>query len=279
MQALHIDLWPNPRFCLRFCDDATENAALGDQADPGFSAEAHEERREFKAAIAKYDQVIECFGDHGTPEIQRLISVAMLKKVIAQAWLGDTAAVISSCDQLIEHFQEVDDPETRLQVAAAMAIKGLQQAKLGDFEAAFSTYDHVVECFGDDDTQKIQTLVNQTRYQKGMAQIKFGRSEDALETFRLACLAAVPRNRATMDSMIETVRALIAGGISERRLIELLTEDDHTADALEPLIVALRQRADESVPAPAEVLEIAADIHERMAAHAPSVPKQRLVAG
>ena len=240
-------------------------------------AQAHEGRREFKAAIAKYDQVIECFGDHGAPEIQRLIFVAMLKKVIAQDWLGDAAAIISSCDQLIERFGGGDDPETRLHIALVMVIKGSLQATLGDFEAAFSTYDQVVKLFGDDDTEIIQTIVVLTMYQKGMAQIKFGRSEDALEAFRLACRAAVPRNRATMDSMIETVQALIAGGISERRLIELLTEDDHTADALEPLVVALRQRAGESVRAPGEVLEIAADIHKRMAAHAPSVPKQRLV--
>ena len=242
-------------------------------------AEAHERRREFKEAIAKYDQVIECFGDRGGPEITRLIIVAMLKKGIAQDRMGDAAAVISSYDQLIERFGDDDDPRTRLQVALAMANKGHQQAKLGDFEAAFSTYDQVVECFGDDDTQKIRTIVILIMYRKVMAQIKFGRSEDALEAFRLACLAAVPRNRATMDSMIETVRALIADGISERRLIELLMEDDRTADALEPLIVALRQRADERVRAPAEVLEIAADIHERMAAHAPFAPKRQLVSG
>ena len=131
-------------------------------------AQAHEGRREFKAAIAKYDQVIEFFGDHGIPEIQRLISTAMLKKVIAQDWLGDAAAVISSCDQLIERFGGVDDPETRLRVAAAMLFKGLQQAELRDFEAAFSTYDQVVKRFGDDDTPETRLLVASAMVIKGI---------------------------------------------------------------------------------------------------------------
>ena len=99
---------------------------------------------------------------------------------------------------------------------------------------------------------------------KCAVQTRIGRAEDALDTFRLAYAAFAPDDRAMLGTMKETVPTLIAGGIPERGLIEILEGDREKADALEPLVVALRQRAGDSVRAPAEVLEVAADILEQI---------------
>ena len=61
---------------------------------------------------------------------------------------------------------------------------------------------------------------------------------------------------------------LIATGASTHELVEILSSDKAKSDALAPLIVALRQRTGEEVRAPVEVLEVAADIRERIEARA-----------
>ena len=60
------------------------------------------------------------------------------------------------------------------------------------------------------------------------------------------------------------VPELIATGASAHDLVEILSSDKTKAEALGPLIVALRQHIGEAVRAPAEVLEVAADIRERI---------------
>lgn len=67
-----------------------------------------------------------------------------------------------------------------------------------------------------------------------------------------------------MRETLRLVPDLIVAGASEHDLIEILSSDKAKSDALLPLVVALRQRIGEKVRAPAEVLEVAADIHKRI---------------
>ena len=64
-----------------------------------------------------------------------------------------------------------------------------------------------------------------------------------------------------VGEMLAQVPNLIAAGASERDLVAVLSSDSEKANKLVPLVVALRQRAGEVVREPAEVLEIATDIH------------------
>ena len=57
---------------------------------------------------------------------------------------------------------------------------------------------------------------------------------------------------------------LIAGGASDRDVLDVLTSDDEKSAMLLPLVVALQQRSGESVAAPPEVAEVADDIIERI---------------
>ena len=190
--------------------------------------------------------------------------MALVLKGIEQGQLGEPEAAIETCDLMIERFGDDDTPEVRPLVAMALVLKGVVQRQLGEPEAEVATYDQAIERFGGDDTPEIRSLVARALVIKSVAQMRIGRAEDALDTFRLAYAAFAPDDRAMLGAMLETVPALIAGGIPERGLLEILSEDDEKADALAPLVVALRQRAGESVRAPAEVLEVAADIRERM---------------
>ena len=67
-----------------------------------------------------------------------------------------------------------------------------------------------------------------------------------------------------LDMMQRIVLDMIVAGAPAHDLVEILSSDNAKASALMPLIVALRQYAGETVRAPGEVLEVAADIRERI---------------
>ncbi len=91
-----------------------------------------------------------------------------------------------------------------------------------------------------------------------------GKHSDFVETFRSIYSAFVPENRLMMRQMMDHIPALVAAGASERDLLDILSGDKRKSDALEPLVVALRQHIGETVRAPIEVLEVAQDVRKRI---------------
>ena len=89
-----------------------------------------------------------------------------------------------------------------------------------------------------------------------------------MEAFRSAYAAFLPNDEITMHEILRLVPNLIATGASAHELVDILLSDRDKSGTLVPLIVALRQRTGEEVRAPAEVLEVAADIRERIEARA-----------
>ena len=87
-----------------------------------------------------------------------------------------------------------------------------------------------------------------------------------MDAFRSAYAAFDPADETMMREMLAGVPDWVATGASERDLVEVLSSDREKAGALQPLVVALRQRTGEAVRAPGEVLEVAADIRERIEA-------------
>ena len=87
-----------------------------------------------------------------------------------------------------------------------------------------------------------------------------------METFRAMYAALVPGQQELVRILLECVPDLIAAGVSGRELIEILSSDRKKVDMIVPLVVALRQRTGETVRAPAEVLEVAADIGKQIEA-------------
>ena len=93
-----------------------------------------------------------------------------------------------------------------------------------------------------------------------------GDCSGAMAAFRSAYAAFVPGKEANLRMMIELVPDLVAGGVSERGLVEILSSDREKSAKLAPLVVALRQRMGVEVRAPVEVLDVAADITRRIEA-------------
>ena len=258
---------------------------------------------ETDAAIAVYDEVVERFGDSDAPELQKQVAKALVNKGVTRGQLEETEAAIAVYDEVVERFGDSDAPELQEQVAKALVNKGVTRGQLGETDAAIAVYDEVVERFGDSDAPELQVVVATALVNKGKVQIDLhhleealntsevlerkysaliddnaitfewrakwikmkvslaqGRRSDSMETFRSIYASFVPGNRAMVRQMLD----LIAVGALERDLIDVLSSDRKKSDALEPLIVALRQRIGETVRAPIEVLEIAQDVRQRI---------------
>ena len=113
----------------------------------------------------------------------------------------------------------------------------------------------------DDDAITFEWRAKWTRMKISLAQRK---QPDSMEMFRSIYSIFVPENRAMVCQMLDHILALVAAGAPERDLLDILSGDKRKSDALEPLVVALRQRIGETVRAPIEVLEVAQDIRKRI---------------
>ena len=119
---------------------------------------------------------------------------------------------------------------------------------------------------GDDETDAAALLRWRAKWIRAHALIVQGEHAAALDVFQSVCAMFVVGNEPMLREMLARVPVLIAAGAPERDLVEILAADSRRADALAPLVVALRRLAGEPVRASAEVLAVADDVRERIEA-------------
>ena len=90
------------------------------------------------------------------------------------------------------------------------------------------------------------------------------RDASATNAFRTAFAGFPVGNEFMTGLMIRLVLNLVAVGAREEELVEVLKEDRRKSQSIAPLIAALSARVGETVRAPAEVLEVAADIRKTL---------------
>lgn len=91
-----------------------------------------------------------------------------------------------------------------------------------------------------------------------------GRGRAAAGEFR-SFYAALAPDMETIAPVTEGVSLLLSAGVPESEIVAIMRAEPEKATVFEPLVIALRQRAGEAVRAPAEVLEVAADVRQRIA--------------
>ena len=170
--------------------------------------------------LAAYDDLVACFGASNAPELQVPVSKALLNKGNRQIEAAHVADALQTCEEFDRRFGEAIDDES-----SALAF-----------------------------------LRWQAKWMRTHALLVLNEHPAALSVFQSVCAMFVVGNEAMLREMLARVPILIAAGAPERDLVEILSADSKTADALAPLVVALRRLAGEPVRAPAEVLEVAADI-------------------
>ena len=215
---------------------------------------------EFVSAVASYDEVIARFGDSDIPDLQKQVALTLFLKGNMQARLDELTVAISFYDEVIERFGNSDVPEIQVTVAGALYFKGLVQIEMGRAEETLLLSEELERKLGILTKSERIFFEWQAMLMRTRALMALKKRRDVLEAFRSAYAVFPPDNEATLHAMQWIVPDLIADGASERELLEILSSDKEKADALAPLIVALRQRTGEDVRAPVEVLEVASDI-------------------
>ena len=217
---------------------------------------------ELDLAVSAYEDVIARFGTSDVPGIQLLVVLALSQKGDMQVQLGELGLAMSAYDEVIDRFGTSDVLGIQLLVAWALSQKAMIQIKVGRVEEALLISEELEGRLGalTDDERVMFTW--RARYVQALALQKKKKQQVAIDVFCSAYAVFVPDNEMMMSEMLQLVPELIANGVLERDLVEILSGGQ--SDALAPLIVALRQRAGEVVRAPVEVLEVAADINKRI---------------
>ena len=215
---------------------------------------------EAEAEIAAYDEVDERFGDSDVPELQIEVARALVNKGATRWRLGEAEAAIAICNKTFERFGDSDAWELQVSVAMAMANQGAIQVQIGRAEEALYTSDELERRFsaltGNDEI----AFEWWARWIRTKALLVQGKYSAAMDAFRSVYAAFVPGNKAMMREILPRVFDLIATGVPDRDLIEILSSDKKKSNRLNPLIVALRRRTGEEVRAPTEVFEVVVDI-------------------
>ena len=215
-------------------------------------------------AIATNDEVFGRYRCSDMPELQELVTRAMNNKGVSQALLGNASAAIVTSDEIVARFGASDAPELRAQVAAALFHKGMTQIKMGLAEDALGTSDeleHRRRALADDTRAAFKW---KARYLRMSALLAQGRRTDAIDAFCSVYGTLVPDKETMIPEMIRAVANLVAAGVPEHELVAILSLEPQKSAVLAPLIIALRQLDGEAVRAPAEVLEVAADVRKRI---------------
>ena len=212
------------------------------------------------AAVKTWDEVVDRFGADEASGLQLPIAQALANKGFAQGQLGDAEAAVKTCDEFIERHGADEVPELRSLVARTLLCKGLMQTAAGRPEGALRTCEELERRFDTLISDEVPASRWLTAWVRTEALLAMGRREAAVDAFRTAYHLFDPENEGMMGEMLRFVLRVIAAGFPERDLVGVLAEDHTKADALAPLLIALRQRIGESVRAPVEVLEVAKDI-------------------
>ena len=223
----------------------------------------HDQRGESEAELATYDDLVARFGDSDTLELQVQVAQALINKGITHGQRGESEAELAAYDDLVARFGARNAPELQVQVSKALLNKGNRQIEIAHAEDALQTCEEFDRRFGeaiDNESSALSFLRWQAKWMRTHALLVRNEHPAALSVFQSVCAMFVVGNEAMLREMLAHVPILIAAGAPEHDLVEILSADSKTADALAPLVVALRRLAGEPVRAPAEVLEVAADI-------------------
>ena len=258
---------------------------------------------QYEVAIDTCNEIVECYRASGAPEIQLQVARAIFNKVLVLGYSGQYVSAITACDEMVELYGESsvmkiqemivralvnkgvslvhlgeheetkvarnmvgssDATEIQEQGVKALANKGDMQIFLDYAEKSLQTCDEIERRIGtltEHDNIEIKWRVGWMRMRALLVQ---GNNPAGLDTFRSMYDGFVPGDPKMINMMMECLFDLITAGVPEQDLINLLSSNPDKSNAFGPFLVALRQCAGEEVRAPSEVLEVAADIREKI---------------
>ena len=222
------------------------------------------QRGEFEAAIAAYEEVIARFGTSDESRLQVRVAWALSKKGDVHFQGGDFEAAIAAYEEVTARFGTIDESDLQEQVAWTLLKKSMRQIEMGGAEEALETCGVLELRIGTLTANEKNGFTWRAMCMRALALLVQEKHQASMDMFRSAYTLFEPSQETMMYEMQRIVTNLVANGASSRDLADILLSDRAKSRTLEPLVLALGQHAGESVRAPAEVLEVAADILERI---------------
>ena len=249
--------------------------------------------------IAAYDALLARCQGRREPVFGSINCLATARKVMALERAGRTEAAIVASTDLNDCGSEEHFPLVKEEVVEALNIKGSCYAQLKRDEEAIATWGGVVTRFGTEARPSIRRVVADALFRKAEAQVRRRRPNEALASIEeleggfdapsdggtsqwlewtkaraLLLLGerepALEALRSAYDNLIfddelpyhllYQVPELIACGLPERDLLDVLTTDPKKSAHMSPIIATLQQRIGQTVRVPAEVRELVEEL-------------------
>ena len=219
------------------------------------------------AAVDAYDELARRFGDSDDPDLRLRVADALYNKGVTLGQMEQPDAAVDAYDELARRFGDSDDPDLRVQVAKALYNKGVTLGQMEQPDAAVDAYDELARRFGDSDDPDLRLRVAKALLGKGMTHAQ----RDDFNEMVTVCAEMIHRFGDSDEEISNTANAMfnvmvdtIASRGAEEAIADLLSENADRAATLWPLDVALRQYLGEDVRGPAEVMEVAQHILDRI---------------
>ena len=212
-------------------------------------------------AVLVYDALMARHGESDDPDIRRLVGNTLLNRAFLLGGLRKFEEEIANYDTVLDYAGEQEKPSDVSNFA--LAFKCLRLAELGRTEEALAGSAVLVRDFGGADEDWGRALEWIGLAARAVA-LTVRREENSISAFRAAYTRLPAGNEVMTRLMIRLVVNLVAVGAREEELAEVLASDRNKARSIAPLVAALSERRGGIVRAPAEVLEVAADIRKTL---------------
>ena len=218
----------------------------------------------YETILAIVNQAIARFDRIDLIEASDTVAMAFVCRAIARAKLGDFEGEIESYREMIDLVKASDPSDTKQDIAHALASMSLRLVEIGRVDEALKACSELELRLGglEGKDHSKASLTWKAMCVRALGLMARQDTSAALSAIRSAYLQFSTDEGVYLYPMVRIVLNLVALGAPERDLIEILSSDRTKARAVLPLISALRQRAGETVRAPTEVLEVAADIRK-----------------
>ena len=226
--------------------------------------QARKDEGDLSSALSAYGEIVERLGASDSPGLLWWVAESLILRGRVLQTSGDLEAAMSAYDEVVERYGARVNLWLERQVATALIQKMELQTGARNAVAAIRTYAELeprLDLLDPIVKNRLTWQAMRARMQVFFVQRDLPR---LIDTFRSLYDMFVPGDETMVREMLDLVPDSIAAGLAAQELVEILSSDGAKADALTPLLVALNQFAGETVRAPDEILEVAADIRERI---------------
>ena len=213
-----------------------------------------------KSASELFHEVVKRLDGGEVGDAENLVAMALNNRGNAQMMMGCHEEAVTTFDMVMERCSHDQSLESRRAVARALLGKGRALTWLGRAEDAADACNELAKKHGDLKEKNGVSLVWRSLWIKATVRLRERRADLSEDVFRGLYGALDPTNHDMLRDMIAGVIQLVTHGMAERAVIDTLMMEQEKADALAPLVAALRQRQGDVVNAPAEVCAVAEDI-------------------